>query len=81
VVQRTEAATTWQVRADILAHQLAAAESRIRMLEAPKEEPAAVSTIVEPSPSGLTHARRLVPIARALAALALVLMAAAAWVR
>ena len=79
VVQRTEAATTWQVRADILAHQLAAAENRIKMLEAPKHEPA-------PAPPATESVRRrtrpqLMPIARALAALALVLMAAAAWVR
>ncbi len=81
VRQYAETAATWQTRAELLAHQLAAAEDKIKMLEAPKEEPAAVSTSVEPSPSGLTHARRLVPIARALAALALVLLAAAAWVR
>jgi len=63
-----------QARAQIL-------DEGVRALEAPKEQPAAVSTIVEPSPPGLTHARRLVPIARALAALALMLLAAAAWVR
>jgi len=39
VLRRTEAATTWQVRAEILAHQLANAEDRIKMLEGPKTDP------------------------------------------
>ena len=79
VVQRTEAATTWQVRAEVLAHRLAAAEEQIKALEAPKPDP-------EPAPVAAESVRRrtgqrLVLAVRALAALALVLLALGAWVR
>ncbi len=40
VRQYAETAATWQTRAELLAHQLAAAEGKIKMLEAPKPEPA-----------------------------------------
>ena len=62
----------FQARAQVL-------DERVKMLEAPKPDP-------EPAPPANESVRRrtrpqLVPIARALAALALVVMAAAAWVR
>ncbi len=44
VLRRTEAATAWQVRAEVLAHQLAAAEEKIKALEAPKPDPEAEPT-------------------------------------
>ena len=40
VRQYAETAATWQTRAELLAHQLGAAENKIKMLEAPKPEPA-----------------------------------------
>jgi hypothetical protein len=40
VRQYAETAATWQTRAELLAHQLAAAENKIKVLEAPKPEPA-----------------------------------------
>jgi len=36
VRERSEAATVWQARAEMLAHQLAASEDRLRALEAPR---------------------------------------------
>jgi excisionase family DNA binding protein len=53
LLARTEAATAWQVRAEVLAHQLAEAQGRIRALEAPKEpEPPPVPEPPAPAPDG-----------------------------
>ncbi|MDP8944177.1 MAG: helix-turn-helix domain-containing protein [Actinomycetota bacterium] len=56
VRQYAETAATWQTRAELLAHQLAAAEDRIKMLEAPKPEP--VPEPIPPTPSAAPWWRR-----------------------
>ncbi len=48
VVARTEAATLWQARAEMLAAQLQQAQQRILALEAPKEPDPAENTRSEP---------------------------------
>jgi hypothetical protein len=50
---KAEASAMWQARAELLAHQLGAAEERVRMLEAPTEsEPAPVPEPPTPTPDG-----------------------------
>jgi excisionase family DNA binding protein len=70
LLERTEAAAMWQARAQVL-------DERVRALEAPKEQPVRP---VEPSFSRL-NAWRLMLAIRALAALALVLLAVGVWAR
>ena len=77
VLQRTEAATTWQVRAEILSHQLAAAEDRIKALEAPKPEPAPPLDTQPPTPNAVPRWRRWPPLA--LAALLVAALLAPGW--